>query len=593
MKLSQLYSNKANIFTDIQFNDGLNVIVGNILDPNNLKKDSHNLGKSTFGHILNFTLLCKSSAVPFLFKDEKFCEFEFFLEVELNEQFMTVHRTVSENTKISIAFHNEKNLDFRQQNKDVWAHYKIPFDRAKSIVDAALQFDAIKPWDYRFATSYSIRNQSDYSNVFQLNKFRGSHKDWKPYISHLFNFDFEAIKKNYELAILIKELNKELRKLEPEVTGYLDSYDRIEGLILLKEKSCTEISEQLDNFDFTNVDRQNTEEIVQVLEKKLQGYNSDRYYLKKEIVKIEESLEQDIIRIKARNLEKLFGEAGINFPDQITKRFDDLIKFNKAISKERSEILRNELKRFKKEYAELDIKITSVNQSLSQQLSFLKEKDSIKKFKQAQKQLVDLKAELVILTEKALKLKEYNSKQRTLANVKSKKEALVESIKDNISRKAEDQRSIYSKVRLEFAKIIKGILNKDALIESRQNNEGNLEFSTDFISATGEITSESDGYTYKKLLCMAFDIAINMVYRDKQFPHFIFHDGVFDNLDVRKKINFIELCRKVTGDGLQYIITFIDSDLPEDALNSFPNEDYILKLHDQGVDGRLFKMPLW
>lgn len=46
--------------------------------------------------------------------------------------------------------------------------------------------------------------------------------------------------------------------------------------------------------------------------------------------------------------------------------------------------------------------------------------------------------------------------------------------------------------------------------------------------------------------------------------------------------------------GVQYILTVIDSDLPRDEADGkviFDDREVIRSLHDQGDDGRLFRMP--
>ena len=57
MKLSKLYSNKPKIFEAIEFESGLNVVLAEIRLPENKKKDTHNLGKTTLGRMLDFCLL--------------------------------------------------------------------------------------------------------------------------------------------------------------------------------------------------------------------------------------------------------------------------------------------------------------------------------------------------------------------------------------------------------------------------------------------------------------------------------------------------------------------------------------------------------
>ena len=97
MKLSRLYSNRPVAFPPIRFNDGLNVVLAEIRDPENLNKDTHNLGKTTVALIIDFCLLKKRSKSFFLFKHEGlFGEFVFFLEVHLGDgRFVTIRRSVA------------------------------------------------------------------------------------------------------------------------------------------------------------------------------------------------------------------------------------------------------------------------------------------------------------------------------------------------------------------------------------------------------------------------------------------------------------------------------------------------------------------
>jgi len=84
MKLSKLYSNKPNIFEPINFITGLNVVMAEIRLLENKNKDTHNLGKTTLGRLLDFCLLSGRDKEFFLFKHfDIFKEFIFFLEIEL------------------------------------------------------------------------------------------------------------------------------------------------------------------------------------------------------------------------------------------------------------------------------------------------------------------------------------------------------------------------------------------------------------------------------------------------------------------------------------------------------------------------------
>jgi uncharacterized protein YydD (DUF2326 family) len=128
------------------------------------------------------------------------------------------------------------------------------------------------------------------------------------------------------------------------------------------------------------------------------------------------------------------------------------------------------------------------------------------------------------------------------------------------------------------------------------NDRGSIDFRAEILDESGTPTSEADGHSYKRLLCIAFDIAVFSTYLDERFLHCVFHDGVFESLDDRKKYCLLNEVRARCDAGLQQIITVIDSGLPLDEGGKrfeFSPEEVIRLLHDQGQEGRLFRMSAW
>ena len=68
MKLSRLYTNRPELFTPVDFNAGLNVVLAQIRQPENRAKDTHNLGKTTLGRLIDFCFLAGKDPKVFLFK---------------------------------------------------------------------------------------------------------------------------------------------------------------------------------------------------------------------------------------------------------------------------------------------------------------------------------------------------------------------------------------------------------------------------------------------------------------------------------------------------------------------------------------------
>ena len=96
-------------------------------------------------------------------------------------------------------------------------------------------------------------------------------------------------------------------------------------------------------------------------------------------------------------------------------------------------------------------------------------------------------------------------------------------------------------------------------------------------------------------MCIAFDLAVLRARLDDKFPRFVYHDGVFESLDDRKKEGLLVVIRRYAELGLQSVITLIDSDLPARTGGEpvFATDEIILALHDEGDQGRLFKMRAW
>jgi uncharacterized protein YydD (DUF2326 family) len=104
------------------------------------------------------------------------------------------------------------------------------------------------------------------------------------------------------------------------------------------------------------------------------------------------------------------------------------------------------------------------------------------------------------------------------------------------------------------------------------------------------------GHTYLKLLCIAFDLAVLRAHLDDKFPRFVYHDGVFETLDPRKKANLLKVIREYADLGVQPVISLIDADKPpagESGEPVFAPDEIVLTLHDEGNDGRLFRMASW
>jgi uncharacterized protein YydD (DUF2326 family) len=240
MKLSRIYSNKPELFEPVEFVHGLNVVMAEIRLPENRKKDTHNLGKTTLGRLLDFAFLAKRDPKFFLFKHlNVFQEFIFFLEIELdNLSFATVRRSVEDATKVSFKKHEAGHQDFSTLPLSGWDHVDLPFDRAREMLDGLLDWRSLKPWSYRKELGYLLRSQIDFDEVFQLRKFASKHSDWKPFLAHLLGFNAELITQHYDKEQALVKIQETTQALRNELGGSIEDISKIEGILLLKQKEA-------------------------------------------------------------------------------------------------------------------------------------------------------------------------------------------------------------------------------------------------------------------------------------------------------------------------------------------------------------------
>ncbi|MCS5597945.1 MAG: DUF2326 domain-containing protein [Alphaproteobacteria bacterium] len=595
MKLSRLYSNKNEYFDPIEFNPGLNVIYADIRDPENLNKDTHNLGKSLLAKLIDFCFLKGRSSSFFIYKrQDLFAEFIFYLEIQISEgKYLTIKRYASEakHTLISFKLHDVEKQDFTNLEDSEWDHHNVTFDKAKTILDGYLAFNVIGSWTYRDCLSYSLRSQEDYDDVFKLKKFLGAHKDWKPYLAHVLGLDASLSIENYSFAEKIASKQEDADRLRSELINADIDLDNITALLEVKSKEVESLERQTSDYSFEKIENCINQELVNEVEVKISELNETKYNLSMNQAKIQKSISNKLT-FDLGKIEKMFDEAQVYFGDQLVKDYNDVVNFNKAISKERDKYLKIEQKEISQSLEEIEVLLEKLNQERSFHLSILKDKETFSKYKKLNTKLVSLKADIETFNRQKEAIEKAEFIEGEIVSLKGKQAKVQQAMKNDIKNPSKR----YTEIRTNFSSFIKDVLNSTALISTRVNKEGNLDFKAQYVDDYGQETSQSDGTTYKKLMCIAYDVSVIKSYIKNNFVHFVYHDGVFENLDDRKSLKLIEEIKEHTNAGIQHIITTINSDVPayaDGSVYSFDDKEITKLLHDGGDDGRLFKMPEW
>ena len=537
----KLYSNRKE-FEDVCFHDGLNVVLGEIHLEKDREKDTHNLGKSTLCQLLDFCLLKKRDNHFFLFSHKDlFQEYIFYLEIQLKDgRYLTIRRAVAEPSKVWLLVTADRGVDGRDLEDDSWTHGRLPFERAKMLLDGLLSYEALPPWDYRKILTYLFRGQDAFAEVFRP-PYRGKDRDWKPFLLHVMGFDSNLFERQYELEADIDRLKEQERHLVGQLSDGSDDSGEIDALIAIKQREVDELQSFLNEFELEPHDQAAVRELVDEVDVRSIELN-------------------DRLLFSTVEAERLFEEAGVLFEGQIKRSFDQLLAFNADITEERRSYLAEDLEDARAELKEIEGNLQKLDRRRSGLLGQLESEDAITKYKSAPNSLVERKTELEGIKHHREQIRALQATRREIAAKKNGLTSLDMQIQDEIDRVSSvEQTGLFSRLRREFDDIVFKVI--------------------------------SEGSTYKKLLCVAFDLALLIAHDGNGFPDFVFHDDVFAGLDKRKKENLRDVMRACGNKGVQQIVTAIDSELP--ASEFFDEGEITLRLHDKGDSGRLFKIPEW
>lgn len=607
MRLMKLYSNQENIFQTLVFNSGINAIVGTVREKSNYldddKKHSHNLGKSTLAKVIDFCLICDHKN-HFLVTTEQLSELEFYLEICLDDpedgkttKYLTICRTVHNPSKVSFKKHSSPNQDFLGLMPEEWSAYQLGLNDARSYLEGLLGLKFIKGYSYRKFLAYLLRTQSDFTDVFKLNRnSRSKDKDWKPILARLLGFNDELLIRLYNNADDIKSLKEEI-KLRKKINR-IDhkGLSEIEAQIAFIENQILIAEDALSKLDFGNEDKENIRKLVDNIDDNIVALNAQLYQLEGRKQRLEDSLKPTRILFDTKEADALFKEAGVLFSDQLKRDFNQLIKFNEAINQERNEYLANDLKKTNIRIEEIQSRLIKLNQDRSDRLSFLNEKEVFEKYKQISSFLDNHRAELILLEQQKKVIEELSNVSYKLKDKTQSRQDLIQDIEQDITYKVRnDSNSQFIKIRDYFVSIIMRVVGEQAIIKVEQNKEGNVDFDA-YFENQGIKNQKHKGTSFKKLLCIAFDMAIARYYAEQGYGLFIYHDGILESLDNNPKKNLLNVIREYSKFGIQHFITLLDDEitiLSKSKEGVYP-EEIILELNDkEDNSGRLFKIEPW
>jgi uncharacterized protein YydD (DUF2326 family) len=599
MQLNKLYCNSKN-FKNITFNlNKLNVIYADVKSDLKEKKNSHDLGKTKLAELIDFMLLKKIDKNHFFLKIKEnnksvFNNHIFYIELFLNTgEYLTIKRNIESNTKISFTLQNQTTSNYNAPTN--WDYENVSINKAQNILSEYLSFDFFhnKTYNYRKSISYSLRTQDDFKDVYKLNKFVGGKDiDWKPFMFDLLGFKGELLRLKYDNDSKINDINNLINSYKSDYSVKVEERDEIIAEKTITENEFKEIEQHIDRFNFYKQDKSLIKKGIVEIENVISNLNSESYKLNFELEKLKISIKNkfsfDIEKVK-----KVFEETSIYFSDQLTSDYQELMNFNKKLTVERNKLLKRTIKDKEQELTTLNSRLISLNQDRESLLTHLTDSDTFTKFKKLQKDLVKVEGQLLKYEEKIKAIDKIIQKENDIDSLKTDIKTTINELKK--IHQTTDQNQKYKEIRTLFSKFYKHIMDENAVLSWNLNSNDNVNFIPPKVKSKvnkDKDTAKDEGNTYMKLLCVAFDLSMLCTYNKESYYRFVYHDDVLSQQDNGIKIRLLELIANITKKyKIQYILSVIKSDLPQDISNeiqNFSEKEIVLKLDDKDISGTLF-----
>lgn len=565
----------------IIFDDGFNVVYGDIVKKEGSDTE-HNLGKTTLVHLIDFLLLKKLTKKHPLSKyKSKFSGWVFYIELKLDEnKYLTIKRSVEVPTLISFKEHDTPHQDFSKN--DSWDHKDVRMTSKKStdavtMLDKYLNFSILQNESYRHFLTYLLRTQYDYENIFKMRQFEGLDIEWKPQLFSILGYSDEFVVQKYRLQYEIGTYKKLLKTIIGNKKNKTNDSYNLKAAISEIENEKAQINDQISKFDFYLREKNLNKELVYEIETKISKLNSERYRLDNEINRLKESLVSNVT-FNLEEVQEVFEQTNIFFPDSLKKNYEELLDFNNALSQERAKYLKEDLKSNTETLKSISADLKKFNAEKEQVLAFLRDTDTFSKYKALQNKVAELDNQISNYRLKLESLGTAENYEKKIDELKLESKQVALKVKEVIDSGSQT----FETINNFFKEFFKKIMGHTALIVVKPNKEGNPDIEPITLDDTDvdELTGQSDGYTATKIQCAAFILAILVTYSKENFYKFAYHDGLIESWSDKLKLKFFDEIREICDThGIQYIISVIKSDVP--AGFSFKDKEIAITLSEK------------
>lgn len=551
IKLVKLYS-KPSIFDEIQFHDGVNIILGEKSEDIKKTKKTNGVGKSICVEFINFCLLKEFNNTR-LSKISS-CDLDYntaiFLDIEIDDKFVTIKRTLA-------------NYDFVEIVIDKEVH---KFDKLISARDflSGLIFNGFFDVTYRQLISSVTREEKiDYKSILSYYASKRIPDD-PTVLLFMFELDRDKIRKVYDLQKDYESKNSakgETKKNLEKISGL--SYSEIKSSINEKQSILSSSLSAVQKIEADAVYKSIERELVD-MESVLSDLHTQRVLLKTKINQIESMPKPEEINYKDLKDTYNFFKNGLG--DYIEKSLEEVVSFKNVVEKYQQTLVFEKLKEYRSSLKKIESKIRNIQADYTSKLNSIKFEhitgleyitNSVKTVVQLQNEVNDIKVLYDLYIKLDLDVREIKTQYTVALN------ELNKNLADLSSNIASFENDI-----VDFHKFVM--------------NDGHCSFAITLDEKIGskklvniDLRITDDGsYSVDRIKMFLFDIALMLNENTrKSHPKFIIHDNIFQ-MDKDSFEKCIKLIIEKTNEysDFQYITTLNADDIENSSISDVIKE---------------------
>lgn len=258
----------------------------------------------------------------------------------------------------------------------------------------------------------------------------------------------------------------------------------------------------------------------------------------------------EVATIDESDIERLYNEVGVVFPEQVSKRFEQVRSFHRAVARNRQKHLENERGEAKRRLALRKTEIGNLQNQLRDHLSVLSSGLAIERYASLQTEMTELESEKADLQLQIPRIRRVDEERK-------KMKVEIDQIVDLIGLDVLERRSARTTATKLFAEISRDLYDEPGeLSVSKSSGSAGLAIDTNIRG------KKSGGKSHMQIFCFDLMLAITAK-KYLKFPGFLVHDShIFDGVDGRQIGLALDVAnRKCKEHGIQYIIAMNSDDL--------------------------------